>query len=516
MPFHSHAMRFANRLVHSLGVVALTALAPSGAFGGPAAVAEFQRAAYAADFAAGIARLKSLSAADSGDVEAIFVIGGLSFFQALANLQEGLHRHSGVSGSNAADLRSLTPLMPFGLGFAAPVLLPPNPRATPMTYPALRAILARFVDDLATAETALGRVGSQAVKLPLQPMQIALDLNHDGKIEPSERLLAVVFGRGQAAPTYNFDTADASWLRGYANLLMASANLLLAFDFEKTYEVAAHNIYGPSATIFGRELQRQMLGARKPHLIQAEIAAVDAKLTAIAATPPAHQAQMKALQNRLTGLPRTPDGADERRRIQEELQKLYPLQNQHFQERNELQQEKQRLSDELAGRPPGGEYGSILDLVAAVHSISWTVAEPARLKAARTHLLQVIAINRDTWRLARSETDDDLEWLPNARQTSPFGGQRLTDEVIDSWLATTALMEQVLKGEKLLPHPRFGRGINVKLFFETAKHVDLVSLVTGHGLPPYLQEGDAVDARAWRTITAPMQNNFWMYAVWFN
>lgn len=509
------AAGFARTVAGAVAVLALAVSAPQPAPAGEAAVAEFQRAAAAADFRTGIGNLKALATVDPGGGEALFGVGGLSFFLALANLQEGLHRHSTGSG-NAADLRGLTPLMPFGLGLAAPVLLPPNPRATPMTYPALRSILARLVDDLVAAEAALARVGTRAVRLPLQPAEIALDLNHNGKIEPTERLLAALFGRGRAAPTYHLDATDASWLRGYANLLMASASLLLAFDFEKTYEAVAHNAYGPLATVFGREMQRQLAAPRGLSVIQAELAAVDARLAALAASPPAFQAEMKALQTRLAALPRTPEADDERRRIQAEMQKLFPLQNLHFQERNELQQEKQRLTEELAGQPPGASLAPILDLVAAVHSISWTVVEPARLKAVRGHLLQVMAINRETWRLARSETDDDHEWLPNARQTPPFGGQSLTDEVIDSWLATTALAEQVLKGEKLLPHPRFRRGINLGLFFDTARQVDLVSLVTGHGLPPYLQEGDVVDRRAWRAITGPMGPNFWMYAVWFN
>lgn len=513
MPALSSAAKMARCLACCFTVLA-TALAPAGAAAGQAAVAEFQRSAYAADFQAGIGNLKAMTEADPGDVEAAFAIGGLEFLRALATLQEGLYRHSGTSATAASDLRGLTPLMPFGLGFSAPVLLPPNPQAVPMTYPALRAILKQFVDDLATAEVSLARVGERAVKLPLQPMQIALDLDHDGKIAPSERLLGALFGRGQTAPTFHLDTADASWLRGYANLMMASANLLLAFDFEKSYEAVAHNAYGPAATAFGREMQKQSASPRAARLIEAEIAVVDAKLAATSAS--FDQTQLQILRSRLAALPRTPETADERRKLQEEQRELQQQQQRHFSERNDLQQEKQRLAAELAGQPPGATYASVLDVIAAVHTLSWTVVEPDRMKAVRTHLLQVMAINRTTWRLARSETDDDHEWLPNAKQTSPFGARQLTDGVIDSWLATTALAEQVLNGEKLLPHPRFRKGINMRLFFETARNFDLVMLITGHGLPPYLQDGDVVEGRAWRELTQPMQQNFWMYAAWFN
>ncbi|MEZ5855438.1 MAG: hypothetical protein R3D67_12130 [Hyphomicrobiaceae bacterium] len=188
----------------------------------------------------------------------------------------------------------------------------------------------------------------------------------------------------------------------------------------------------------------------------------------------------------------------------------------YYRERNDLQQEKRRLEAEKAGQQPGAQYDSILDIVQAVHTLNWSVIEPRRLQAVRQHLLQVMVLNRQTWKLVRAETDNDREWLPNARQTSPFLRQQLSDEVIDSWLATTALAEQVLKGEKLLPHPRFNQGVNLKRYLEGANRIDLVGLITGHGLEPYLETGDIVTNRTWRTLTRPMEQNLWGFAAWFN
>ena len=127
-------------------------------------------------------------------------------------------------------------------------------------------------------------------------------------------------------------------------------------------------------------------------------------------------------------------------------------------------------------------------------------------------------INKNTWRLARLETDDDREWLPNAKQTAPFGGRRgmVTDEIIDSWLATTALVGEVLRGEKLMPHPRFSKGINLRRLLDESEQMDLVLLVTGHALVPYLEDGEIVDSKAWEAITQPMGRDVGKYAIWFN
>ena len=78
------------------------------------------------------------------------------------------------------------------------------------------------------------------------------------------------------------------------------------------------------------------------------------------------------------------------------------------------------------------------------------------------------------------------------------------------------LSAEVLEGKKLLPHPRFEKGINLKKFFETAKEVDFVFLITGHGLVPYLEEGEIADAKAWAAVTAPLGRDLPLFAFWFN
>ena len=119
------------------------------------------------------------------------------------------------------------------------MLVPPIPNVTLMTYAKLRELVAVFATKLAQAERTLSRIRDCAVKLPLRPFDIAIDLNHNGCIEKNERVL-VRLRSGQRGRLREaafraelaFDAADTAWLRGYASVLMVSANFLLAFDFE--------------------------------------------------------------------------------------------------------------------------------------------------------------------------------------------------------------------------------------------------------------------------------------------
>ena len=519
----SLAPRRTTWLAAATAILAVGLLMASGdARAGEAAATEFRRAAYSADFTSGVTKLKAMATADPNDVEAVFGTGALQFIGAFATLQHNLYRHS--AATTAATGMPGAGLSAFGMmgwAFATPVVVPPNPNAQPMTYKALRSMLERSATDLTAAEATLALIKDRPVKIVFEPGRIALDLNNNGAVEPGERVFEAMMGwraprAQQTGLEIAFDTADASWLRGYSHVMMATANLVLAFDFEKTFEATAHNSYGLATTAIGREIQRQMATGRPAPVVQKLIADLDSKINVLQAQRNAMFSEQSEQRKRMAALPRPPEAQAERLALMEEQRAVQAGLGPVNVELNTLTTQRRDLQSEQNGMPPGNDYTGFFDIVAAVHSISWNVVEPARLKAVRTHLLQVMALNKNTWRLVRAESDDDREWLPNARQTSPFG-VRVTDEIIDSWLATTALAEQVLEGKKLLPHPRFrNKGVNLKKFLETTKRFDLVMTVTGHDLLPYLEEGEIVDGDTWRTLTNPMQGNLAMFAVWFN
>jgi hypothetical protein len=101
------------------------------------------------------------------------------------------------------------------------------------------------------------------------------------------------------------------------------------------------------------------------------------------------------------------------------------------------------------------------------------VADGARLGRFRKHLLAVCELNRETWKFVRAETDDDHEWLPNAKQKGVLG-LPVRDEMIDRWLEMVNQLEGLLKGERLFPGwllqlvgvDTKGKGLNFKTLLD--------------------------------------------------
>jgi hypothetical protein len=174
------------------------------------------------------------------------------------------------------------------------------------------------------------------------------------------------------------------------------------------------------------------------------------------------------------------------------------------------------LSLPTEGMFTGAEDGRIADAIAWVHLLNWPVAEPERLPRVREHLLAAIGLSRQMWASIRAETDNDREWLPNAKQTSLIPGMTITDDRIDSWLALLTESEAVLNGDKLLPHWRFTQGFNLRRLLESPQPFDLVLLATGTDIVPYLQDGPVSDRSFWDRMNDAFEGEFVSFAVWIN
>jgi hypothetical protein len=159
---------------------------------------------------------------------------------------------------------------------------------------------------------------------------------------------------------------------------------------------------------------------------------------------------------------------------------------------------------------------SVGDLIAMVHLLNWQVVEPDRLKDVRVRLKTLAALSRESWQSARAETDNDNEWLPNAKQTSKLSAAPVDDAVIDGWLSVMAEFETVLDGKKLMPHWRFNKGFNVKRFFEESKHIDVILILGGVDAVPFLESGPISTTADWQNLTGVFRGNFLNYAIWFN
>jgi hypothetical protein len=162
-------------------------------------------------------------------------------------------------------------------------------------------------------------------------------------------------------------------------------------------------------------------------------------------------------------------------------------------------------------------FGRQVDRVAMVlHALSQT-PDPARAADAHAHLLAMITENRRFWALVGSEADNDREWVPNDRQASGLG-ILLPPETGARWLAVLDQAEQVLQGNLLIPHWRFGAeaGINLKKLFETPPPIDLVTFIQGEGLLPYAEKGPRMTMDAWRDFERLVSGDAVLFAVFLN
>jgi hypothetical protein len=239
------SLAWRNRATFVLLSLALL-LAPSLGRALPAAADATRRHLYAGTLAAGMTELDQRVAADAADKEARFGLGMLQFVRAVEHLGQGLYRH-GLQPPHAVSV----PLLRL------PV--PVNPIPEPLTYGDFRAILQAFADDLAAAEATLAAVGDNDVALVVDLMQVRLDMRADGHPGDDETLARIMAGlfRVRTQPLtlapaleVKFDAGDAVWLGGYAHVLMALDEFLLAHDFHVTFDATFHHFFARAVTPF--------------------------------------------------------------------------------------------------------------------------------------------------------------------------------------------------------------------------------------------------------------------------
>ena len=165
--------------------------------------------------------------------------------------------------------------------------------------------------------------------------------------------------------------------------------------------------------------------------------------------------------------------------------------------------------------PMYAEGAPIADFISFFH-IRWPVSDPERMKSARQHIKAMIALSRESWDSIEAETDDDREWLPNARQTSPFASIQVDAAQIAAWRGVMDQAELVIDGKKLVPHWRFRQGFNLARVFEEPRPLDTVLWITGPAALPYLEDGPVSTSEDWNTMVDAFGGRFGIFAVWFN
>lgn len=158
----------------------------------------------------------------------------------------------------------------------------------------------------------------------------------------------------------------------------------------------------------------------------------------------------------------------------------------------------------------------IADVIAAIHTADFPVADAARLSGVRERLKAITRLSRGNWQAILAETDDNRELVPSPRQTSLMPGRSVTQEVVDAWLAALDSVDALLDGELLVPHWRFRQGFDLRAYFETATQTDIVMLLAGQGALPFLADGPIADADSFAAANAVFGDDWPIFALWFN
>ena len=181
----------------------------------------------------------------------------------------------------------------------------------------------------------------------------------------------------------------------------------------------------------------------------------------------------------------------------------------------------QAVMDLMGSTAPNNQYsfmaGNWVDQFAMVYGALNQQPTPENTRAAHAHFLAMIEHNKVFWAAVEAETDNNLEWIPNANQTAGLGFT-LPEGAAETWQAILDDAEKMLKGELLVSYWRIAPagGVNVQKLFENPPVVDIVDWVQGAGLLPYLERGPTLSARNFRQFERMLSGDTVLFALLFN
>ncbi len=202
-----------------------------------------------------------LMAASTSNNTAKFGLGAVQFFSAIEGLSADLYRYGAIN-----QRRGVLDLVP--------IPIPANVSPDTLDYDALRQVFTDFETELEAARGTLSQVD------PTEPASIEISF-YDARFNPfaasdltdEMRFTSITQSmmggarrteNAQAQPTpdkvraaftFSFDNADAIWLEGYSNVLLSQVDLLLAHDFERTFNTS-FQIFFPGSNL---PLQQELI-----------------------------------------------------------------------------------------------------------------------------------------------------------------------------------------------------------------------------------------------------------------
>lgn len=163
------------------------------------------------------------------------------------------------------------------------------------------------------------------------------------------------------------------------------------------------------------------------------------------------------------------------------------------------------------------QFGQQIDRLAMIYFALRKQPDPARTRAARQHMLGMIAQNRTFWSRVAGETDNNGEWIPNDAQDQGLG-LPVPKGTGAQWLAVLDDAEALLQGTRLIPHWRLreGAGINLHKMLENPIPVEPAEWAHGIGLLPFAEEGTRITPENWRAFERLMRGDAMLFVVFLN
>lgn len=124
-----------------------------------------------------------------------------------------------------------------------------NPDPKPVSADDVRDIARQWLTDLRRADELFDEIPEGDWKLRLDMAQIPIDFNGDGVASPGEapaRAFSILFRGGVNIPqdqqsfVLGLDATDLHWLRAYNDVLMAAAEIMLAYDNQEMFDRCGH------------------------------------------------------------------------------------------------------------------------------------------------------------------------------------------------------------------------------------------------------------------------------------
>lgn len=137
----------------------------------------------------------------------------------------------------------------------------------------------------------------------------------------------------------------------------------------------------------------------------------------------------------------------------------------------------------------------ISDILAFIHLWRFELKEPKRMQAALVHLEDMQLHAKSMWKYYLAETDDENEWIPNPKQTGVLQ-IKVSQEMVNTWLAVLDETGLVLQGKKLIPFWRGKpgtQGVNLRRVFTEPRIIDPFLWAQGTAAAPYLEQGPITD-----------------------